>query len=97
MTQEEELTLRQFQTRVRQLILNYKELEKENQELRSKVETKEQALAKIMAKNEQLRNDYDNLKLAKMIDINSKELGEAKSRVTKLIKEIDKCIALINL
>ena len=97
MTQEEEHTLRQFETRVRQLILSYNELEKENDKLRALVEKKDQALTVATAEKEKLRNDYANLKLAKMIEINSKELGNAKSRVAKLIREIDKCIALINL
>ena len=96
MTKEEEKLLRLFETRVRQLILRYKELETENQQLYAMVDEKEQALKLVTAENEKLRNDYANLKMAKMIEINSKELGEAKSRVSKLIREVDKCIALLN-
>ena len=96
MTREEENTLRTFETRVRQLILKYKELEKENQELYEMVDSKDQALSKAYAENEKLRNDYANLKLAKMIEISSQELGDAKNKVSKLIREVDKCIALLN-
>ena len=96
MTKEEESALRLFETRVRQLILRYKELETENLELHAQVEKKDQALQTVTAENEQLRNDYATLKLAKMIEINNKELGDAKARVSKLIREIDKCIALLN-
>ena len=96
MTQEEEYKLRQFETRVRQLILNYRELEAENQKLYAMVDEKEQALKDLSAENDKLRNDYATLKLAKMIEINNKELGDAKNRVAKLIREIDKCIALLN-
>ena len=96
MTKEEESALRIFETRVRQLILRYKELETENLELHAKVEEKEQALQMVTAENEKLRDDYATLKLAKMIEINNKELGDAKAKVSKLIREIDKCIALLN-
>ena len=96
MTKEEESALRLFETRVRQLILRYGELEKENHELTIEVEKSKQALEAVMAENQKLRNDYATLKLAKMIEINNKELGDAKNRVAKLIREIDKCIALLN-
>ena len=96
MTKEEESALRLFETRVRQLILKYKELEKENQELYVMVDEKEQALKAANAEIDKLKDEYDNLKLAKMIDISSQELGDAKGKVAKLIRDIDKCIALLN-
>ena len=96
MTKEEESALRLFETRVRQLILKYNELEKENQELYAMVDEKDQALQVANAEINKLKEEYENLKLAKMIDISSQELGDAKSKVTKLIRDIDKCIALLN-
>ena len=96
MTKEEESALRLFETRVRQLILRYKELEKENHELYAMVDEKDQALKVANAEIDKLKSEYDNLKLAKMIDISSQELGDAKSKVAKLIRDIDKCIALLN-
>ena len=68
MTSEEQTTLQNFETRVRQLILKYKELEQKNRELRSLVEEKDMALAAISDENKTLRSEYANLKLAKMID-----------------------------
>ena len=96
MTKEEESALRLFETRVRQLILKYQELEKENQELYSMVDEKEQALKAANAENAKLKEEYEDLKLAKMIDISSQELGNAKSKVAKMIRDIDTCIALLN-
>ena len=96
MTKEEESALRLFETRVRQLILKYNELEKENQELYAMVDEKDRALQVANAEINKLKEEYENLKLAKMIDISSQELGDAKSKVTKLIRDIDKCIALLN-
>lgn len=96
MTKEEEKNLRLFETRVRQLILEYKDLETENQRLRAVVEEQEEALKGCHEEIERLHTDYSNLKTAKIIDISSGELEEAKSRVNKLIKEVDKCISLLN-
>lgn len=96
MTSEEQTTLRNFETRVRQLMLKYKELENKNRELQVLVEEKEVAMSAILEENKNLRSEYANLKLAKMIEIGDDDLKDAKTRVTKLVKEIDKCIALLN-
>lgn len=96
MTSEEQTTLRNFETRVRQLMLKYKELENKNRELQVLVEEKEVAMSTILEENKTLRSEYANLKLAKMIEIGDDDLKDAKTRVTKLVKEIDKCIALLN-
>lgn len=96
MTTEEQAALRTFETRVRQLILKYKELEKENRELRAVVEAKEQDINTLQQENQHLRSEYANLKLAKMIEIGDDDLKNAKTRLSRLIREVDKCIALLN-
>ncbi|EJX00876.1 hypothetical protein EVA_11019 [gut metagenome] len=96
MTKEEEKNLRLFETRVRQLILEYKDLETENQKLHAIVKEQEEALKGCHKEIERLQTEYSNLKTAKIIDISSGELEEAKNRVNKLIKEVDKCISLLN-
>lgn len=96
MTKEEETLLRTLETRVRQLILRYRALEKENQELCKVLEQKDQELARAQENAENLRKDYANLKLAKMIELGDDDLKNAKSRLSKLVREVDKCIALLN-
>jgi hypothetical protein len=39
---------------------------------------------------------YENLKLAKMLVASEEENKDAKSRIQKIVREIDKCIALLN-
>lgn len=96
MTTEEQAALRTFETRVRQLILKHKELEKENRELRAVVGAKEQDISTLQQENQHLRSEYANLKLAKMIEIGDDDLKDAKTRLSRLIREVDKCIALLN-
>ena len=43
-----------------------------------------------------LEQQYANLKMAKMIEITTAENQAAQKRINKLIREIDKCIALLN-
>lgn len=97
MTKEEKQNLHLFETRVRQLIMKYKELEQEVSDL--KAANAEQALLikQLEADNAQWQKQYKDLKVARMIDVTSQDCEGAQKRLSKLIREIDKCIALINL
>ena len=90
-----EKTIANFETRVRQLLLRFQDLEKENQELYGMLEKNEKDIAELRAKLEQQQNDYQSLKMAKMIEITDGDLASAKERLTKLIREVNKCIAIL--
>lgn len=96
MAQESEKTLQLFETRTRQLILAYKELESRYAELQEMLRQKEETIKALEAQKSDIEKNYADLKLARMIDINDTELHDAKSRIGKLIREVDKCIALLN-
>lgn len=91
-----EKVITQFETRVRQLILRFQELKKENQELYAMVEKTEQEVKDLQAKLTQKDNDYNALKMAKMMTITDGDLETAKARVQKLIREVNKCITLVS-
>lgn len=96
MTKEEEETLRIFETRVRQMILQCRELRKENEGLRTVLDEKERVIGALGAENDKLRMNYANLKLAKMIEISDDDMRNARLRLSKLVRDVDKCIALLN-
>ncbi len=91
-----EKTLATFETRLRQLILQFQDLKKENKELYAKVESGKKEISEIRAKLEQKQNDYDSLKMAKMIEITDGNLSDAKDRLSKLIRDVNKCIAILS-
>ena len=91
-----EKVITQFETRVRQLILRFQDLKKENQELYAMVEKAEQEVKDLQAKLTQKDSDYNALKMAKMMTITDGDLETAKARVQKLIREVNKCITLIS-
>jgi multidrug resistance efflux pump len=91
-----EKVITQFETRVRQLILRFQDLKKENQELYAMVEKAEEEVKDLQAKLTQKDNDYNALKMAKMMTITDGDLETAKARVQKLIREVNKCITLIS-
>ncbi len=91
-----EKTIATFEARVRQMILRFQELKKENNELYAMVEKNEQDIKRLQAKLEQGQNDYDSLKMAKMIEITDGDLDGAKERLSKLIRDVNKCIAILS-
>ena len=88
-----EKTIATFETRVRQLILRFQELKKENQELYTMVEKAEEEMKVLQGKLTQQKNDYNALKMAKMMTITDSDLESAKARV---IREVNKCIAIMS-
>ena len=91
-----EKTLATFETRLRQMILRFQDLKKENEDLYGMVDKQEQENKQLQARLEQMQNDYDSLKMAKMIEITDGDLAGAKERLSKLIRDVNKCIAILS-
>ena len=85
-----------FTTRVRQMILQYNELKKENDELYAMVDAKEAEIKRLEASLEQARKDNESLKMAKMMEICDGDIEAAKRTLSSLIREVNKCITLLS-
>ncbi len=96
MTEEQQKILTGFETRVRQLMLFCDSLKREKTELENALEIKEEALRKSEELIRDLNSKYDNLKVATMISFGKTDIKGAKQKLSGLVREIDKCIALIN-
>ncbi|MCR5269467.1 MAG: hypothetical protein K6D91_00430 [Prevotella sp.] len=93
---QNEKVLADFQTRVRQLILRFQEIKKENGELYAMVEEKEAEIDSLKEQIARKERDYQSLKMAKMMEITSGDLEGAKNRVANLIRDVNKCIAVLS-
>ena len=91
-----EKTIATFETRMRQMILRFQELKKENEELSAVIEKNAQDIKQLQERLEQGQNDYNSLKMAKMIEISDGDLDGAKERLSKLIRDVNKCIAILS-
>lgn len=91
-----EKTLNTFATRVRQMILQYEELKGENSELYDLVDQREKEIETLKAQFRQAQSDYNSLKMAKMITISDGDMESAQKRISKLIRDVNKCITLIS-
>lgn len=93
--EQNEKTLTTFETRVRQMVLRFQELKRENEELYRLVEKGEQDIKSMQEKLAQTEKDYNALKMAKMMEITDGDLQGAKDRLARLIREVNKCIAVL--
>lgn len=91
-----EKTLNTFATRVRQMILQYAELKKENDELYTLVDQREKEIKQLREELSQAEADYNSLKMAKMLEITDGDMEGAQKRVAKLIRDVNKCITLLS-
>ena len=91
-----EKTLNTFATRVRQMILQYAELKKENDELYTLVDRREKEIKQLQEELSQAEADYNSLKMAKMLEVTDGDMEGAQKRVAKLIRDVNKCITLLS-
>lgn len=93
---EDDLQLvRLLETRVRQLILRNKELRQQNAQLWQQVTEDDAQIQALKEQNKQLRAQYADLKTARMLQLSDNDTRNARQRMTRLVREIDKCIAIL--
>jgi len=96
MTEEQLKIIKNFEVRVHQILLLCDKLREENTSLLSQLAAQKNVNDSLNKENSQLQQKYDNLKLAQMISLNKGDFNVTKSRLSKLVREVDKCIALLN-
>lgn len=96
MTDQEKILLLNVEFKVKQIIARNETLKEEKRQLLGKTKDLEETLNQLRKENQLLEQKYENLKLAKMLIASEDETKDAKSRIQKIVREIDKCIALLN-
>ena len=91
-----EKTLADFETRVRQMILQFQELKKENMQLQQQIGEQATEIEELKARVTQADNDYNSLKMARMLEITDGNLDEAKERLSRMIRQVNRCIAILS-
>ncbi len=91
-----EEVLKTFTTRVRQLMLSYQELKRENASLKEQVSMRDEEISGLKERVERLSRDYELLKSARMMQITDGDVEEARKRLNRLIRNVSKSLALLN-
>ena len=96
MTEEDRLLLKELKTNVQQLFSSFKHLENENQLLHDEIRNSVIKSGNWSTKSRRSVKKNEQLKIANQLLSEKHGNGEAKQKINLLIREIDKCIALLN-
>ncbi len=96
MIEERKRLLSDFETRVRHLVYVNEQQKQEIVKLKELLESEKEERKKLLEEIDNLRKNYINFQTAAAISGNGNELKKAKLRLSRLVREIDECIALLN-
>ena len=82
--------------KIKKLLSLYNDLKTENAKLKSKAEENKAIIKNKEAELIFLKNKYNKLKLAKSLLASTGDSHDAKIKINSIVREIDKCIALLN-
>lgn len=95
MTNEEQQLIKLLETRIRQLILQDQELRRQNAQLWQQVTDDDALISSLREENKKLADQYAALKTARMLQLSDDDTHSAKLRISRMMREVDKCIALL--
>ena len=95
MNQELKDLITRLETRVRQLIMQQTQLQEEEESLRKQLGEKEDEITKLQAQNEELKQQYSRLKMAKYIDMADNDVKDMRGRIRTMVRDIDRCISML--
>ena len=96
MTDDQKQLLAVFEFKIHQVMSMYKSLKEENVALKNELLEKNAIIQAAKENIDHLNLKYENLKIARVVSIRQDEITGAKKRLSKLVQEVDKCIALLN-
>ena len=96
MTNNYEGLIDSFENKLQNLIKEHKLLKIRNEELQQDLGRSENKLKRAHKDFVDLQENYDHLRMAQYLNVSPKERKISKLYIDKLVREIDKCLALLN-
>ena len=84
-----------LETRVRQLIMQQAQLQEEFVKVRAQLDEKEDEIQQLLTQNEELKQQYSRLKMAKYIDMADNDVKDMRGRIRTMVRDIDRCISML--
>ncbi len=95
MNQELKDIIIRLETRVRQLIMQQAQLQEELGKLRHQLDKKDEEILNLQIQNEDLKQQYSRLKMAKYIDMADNDVKDMRGRIRTMVRDIDRCISML--
>lgn len=96
MTDQDQILLDDLKAKIRLLIKRHDSLKNERQQLSGQIQVLNAEVARLLEEKQVLAKKYDDLKVAKVLSVESGDKQQVKQRINKIVREIDKCIAQLN-
>ena len=96
MTERETVLVREFKGKLDKLINLHLRMKREKQLLIEEQAQLKEQVRLLTLQNEELVKKQEDLKLAKSLLNVDEDPHEAKIKINRIVREIDKCIALLN-
>lgn len=96
MTEDHKRLLAVFEVRVRDLMALCDEQNHKINELKQMLSQKEAELQQALRRIDELNTKCDSVLTARIVSSDEGDVKSARMRLSKLVREVDKCIALLN-
>ncbi len=96
MTEEDKNLLNTFDGKLKRLLFLFEKLKEENASLRKLLSEKENEIEAVKNSLKEVEARYADLKAARILSVHDNELRDTKQRLAKLVRDVDKCIALLS-
>lgn len=85
----------ELDVRIRQLLLLCDSLKKENKKLRLTDKEQNEQITQLSKELKQMKTKFDSLKMARTVTAASVDVDSAMQKLSRMVREIDKCIHLL--
>lgn len=96
MTNSYEELISSFEDKLQRLISEYESLKKQNASLQLELTRKNNEYIDACGKIKELQENYEHLRMARYLNVSPKERKISKQYINKLVRDIDKCLALLD-
>ena len=96
MTEDRTKLLVNLEVRIKQVLLFCDKLKQENNKLEEELVRKKEEIARVQKQLSEINKKYDSLKTVRTITAASVDVETAQTKLSELVREVDKCIGLLN-
>jgi outer membrane murein-binding lipoprotein Lpp len=96
MTVEQKTLINGLNDKIRQLLLIYEHTKTERNALREELTARNAKINELSMAIRELEEKNKKLQLADAFKVSSEDTREAKLKIGRIVREIDKCMALLN-
>jgi hypothetical protein len=93
---ENETVVNSLEEKIQKVIAQHDQLKNENKKLLTENDELLKAIKLKEIEIKALQTKHEQLKLAKLLSTKGQDVHDAKLKVNRIVRDIDKCIALLN-